>query len=178
MFNPPEYERSRPTRFFRGMSGLQNRTLNRLADLTRALVTIRAFLRQAALDHCCQLVWSRAASWTSFSKASLSSGLSPFWASSIMFAHSMSGVRAILAISNLQPKASLLRPSCHKGYICLARRSLPISSKCFRGHELPRRGQDIRLAATASARICVSLGLPPSSFENAMLMQWDLPARQ
>jgi hypothetical protein len=24
------------------------------------------------------------------------------------------GVRAILAISNLQPKASLLRPSCHK----------------------------------------------------------------
>jgi len=36
------------------MSALQKRALNRLerlADFTRALVTIRAFLYQAALDH-------------------------------------------------------------------------------------------------------------------------------
>src|ERR1700732_4544619 len=99
------------------MSGLQNRTLNcleRLADLTRALVTIRAFLRQAALDHCCQLVWSRAASWTSFSKASLSSGVSPFWASSIMFVHSM-GVRAIVvAFESQEPKARFSGRCCHE----------------------------------------------------------------
>ena len=54
-------------------------------------------------------VWSRAASWTSFSKASLSSGLSHFGP-----AHSCSlsprGVRPILAISNPEPKASFSRP--------------------------------------------------------------------
>jgi hypothetical protein len=39
------------------MSALQNRALNRLerrADFTRALVTTRAFLDQAALDHFCR----------------------------------------------------------------------------------------------------------------------------
>src|SRR5438445_8767460 len=51
-------------------------------------------------------VWSRAASWPSFSRASLSSWLSAFWASSIMFAQSTGGVRAILAISHPEPKAS------------------------------------------------------------------------
>ena len=48
MFHLREYELSRSPRVFRGMSALQNRTLNRLerlADLTRALVTIRASLR-------------------------------------------------------------------------------------------------------------------------------------